>query len=269
VNAEQTQVTGELAASLSRPVVRPSELAPGLYYDVPEADYHAREVGIASKSALDLVHKSPRHYKAWLDGEERDPTPAMAFGKLVHTAVLEPHLLPPVLAGGRKGAQDLDTAKRIAGAVRAHPIAGKILRQGRAEVVARWDDPELSVACKGRLDWYDPEFGVAFDLKTTSDASQREFARSVSNFRYHVQAAMYLSGLRALGMPAEYFLFGCVEKVAPFAVAVYVLDVPALDTGERAMRRDMRVLAECCATGLYPSYPETITTLSMPAWSQE
>jgi hypothetical protein len=246
----------------------PSMLDPGLHKDIPSDRYHRRELGVASKSVLDLVHRSPAHYRAWLDGEEKDPTPGMLFGSLAHTAVLEPHRLGPV-TGGKKGIQDRAAALAISDAVRAHPLAGPMLGRGDAEVTLRWDDDETGLPCKGRLDWYDPAFGLVFDLKTTGDASPREFARSVANFRYHVQAAMYLAGLRALGLPADHFVFVAVEKTPPYAVAVYSLDQAALDLGERAMRSDLGALVKCVTIGSFPGYPDTITTLELPPWAGE
>ena len=49
-------------------------------------EYH-NKTEYLSKSNLDLIRKSPAHYKAFLDGEKSKPTPAMVFGSLVHSVV--------------------------------------------------------------------------------------------------------------------------------------------------------------------------------------
>lgn len=58
-------------------------------------EYHSG-AGV-SKSALDLVARSPRHYwERYInpDREPNTPTPAMIIGSAVHSAVLEPDLFP-------------------------------------------------------------------------------------------------------------------------------------------------------------------------------
>ena len=50
-------------------------------------DYHRAE-GI-SKSGLDLIARSPMHYRF---REQREPTAAMALGTATHAAILEPAL---------------------------------------------------------------------------------------------------------------------------------------------------------------------------------
>jgi exodeoxyribonuclease VIII len=61
----------------------------GIYSGIPNADYH-HGPGI-SKSGLDLISRSPLHYKAVLDAEnDNEPTPAQAIGTALHCAVLEP-----------------------------------------------------------------------------------------------------------------------------------------------------------------------------------
>ena len=62
----------------------------GVFYDIPAEEYHQRELGVASKSTLDLVHHSPAHYYAWLQGLDKEPTPALEFGAAFHCASLEP-----------------------------------------------------------------------------------------------------------------------------------------------------------------------------------
>ena len=256
----QLATTGELAAGLESP--GPSKLPPGLYADVEDAWYHRKELGLASKSALDQVHHSGARYLSWLHGEDKE-TPAMVTGRAVHVAVLQPH----VWASYACSTKDAALGNEIAQAVRRHSRAGAILRRGRAEMMARWDDVTAGVPCKARFDWYDEELGLVLDLKTTTDASAREFARSVANFRYHVQAAMYLDALRALGRPADHFVFLAVEKAPPFDMALYELDEDAIAAGRRAMRADMAKLVECSVRGEFPGYPEMIQTLSLPAWA--
>lgn len=66
---------------------------PGIYRGIPNDQYH-HGVGI-SKSGLDLVRKSPAHYRAVVtaaNDNERKSTPAQAIGTALHMIVLEPGL---------------------------------------------------------------------------------------------------------------------------------------------------------------------------------
>lgn len=60
----------------------------GIFAGIPNADYHGGP-GI-SKSGLDLVRRSPLHYKASLEAVKKEPTPAQREGTMVHDLVLEP-----------------------------------------------------------------------------------------------------------------------------------------------------------------------------------
>jgi exodeoxyribonuclease VIII len=206
----------------------------------------------------------------------------MRFGSLVHCAVLEPDELgkrysrcaPRNTKAGKEQAADLaargieavsdsDWALAIAmsRAVRQHPAAAALLAHGKAEQSFWWDDPATGLRCKCRPDWYYATTVV--DLKTTTDASPRGFAKSVAAFRYHVQASHYLSGLHG----AKRFAFIAVEKSYPHLVAVYELDAEALQLGNELRQRDMRVITDCRATSEWPGYSDGVQTLSLPKWA--
>lgn len=64
-------------------------MKPGVYSGISNADYHGGP-GI-SKSGLDLVRRSPQHYKAVVDGaNDNQPTPAQMIGTAAHCLILEP-----------------------------------------------------------------------------------------------------------------------------------------------------------------------------------
>lgn len=64
-------------------------MKPGVYSDISNDDYH-HGPGI-SKSGLDLIRRSPLHYKAAIDStNDNQPTTAQAIGSALHMLVLEP-----------------------------------------------------------------------------------------------------------------------------------------------------------------------------------
>lgn len=65
-------------------------MKPGVYDNIPNHEYHGGP-GI-SKSGLDLIARSPLHYKAVVDAanDNREPTPAQKLGTAFHCLLLEP-----------------------------------------------------------------------------------------------------------------------------------------------------------------------------------
>jgi hypothetical protein len=68
-----------------------SDFSPGFYADIPPEEYHRRQLGVVSCSAMTPLDRSPAHYVQWLkDGDQEEPTPALTFGSAFHCAALEP-----------------------------------------------------------------------------------------------------------------------------------------------------------------------------------
>jgi hypothetical protein len=258
-------------------------------------EYHAHAA--ISKSHLDQVAKSPLHYWArYLDPNRvvPEPTPAMAIGSAVHTHVLEldqwdaRYVSAPdgidrrtkagkaeweaftAAATGRTvlPKADADLVMRMAQSVFSHPAAAMLLAlPGKAETTHMWTDAATGLQCKCRPDWLTDDGRLLVDLKTTEDASARGFAKSIAQWRYHVQASWYLDGIeQATGTRPEQFLFLCVEKKAPYAVAVYAADAEMIAAGAQTAARDLDVLATCKAAGAWPGYSDQIEPISLPPW---
>jgi hypothetical protein len=257
-------------------------------------DYHAHAA--ISKSHLDQVAKSPLHYWArYLDPNRivPEPTPAMAIGSAVHTHVLEldqwdaRYVSAPdgidrrtkagkaeweaftTAATGRTvlPKADADLVMRMAHSVFSHPAAAMLLAlPGKAETTHMWTDAATGLQCKCRPDWLTDDGRLLVDLKTTEDAG-RGFAKSIAQWRYHVQASWYLDGIeQATGTRPEQFLFLCVEKKAPYAVAVYAADAEMIAAGAQTAARDLDVLATCKAANAWPGYSDQIEPISLPPW---
>lgn len=248
---------------------------------MPAAEYHAHPA--VSKSLLDKIALSPMHARAYLDGVRQEPTAVMEFGTALHTAALEPDRFAEeyrIFDGDRRtkagkeayeamrasgktiiSAADFDAVTAMVANIRQHPTASTLLLDGIAEASVFWTDRLAGVDCKCRPDWLRND-GICVDLKTTDNASPTAFARSVVNYRYHVQAAHYMTGT-----DAERFVFIALEKKPPYAVAVYELDVAALLEGERLRVRDLERYASCAEFNVWPGYSPQIQTLELPAWA--
>lgn len=151
--------------------------------------------------------------------------------------------------------------------VMAHPAARALLnRPGHAEQSIYWNDPETGVLCRCRPDFLtDDDFCV--DLKSTEDASQEGFSKSIANYRYHVQDPYYADGiLHGTGRRVRGFFFIAVEKTAPYAVQVFKVDDESRELGRAEYMRDLQVYAECERSGIWPAYSERIEPIAVPAY---
>ena len=166
---------------------------------------------------------------------------------------------------------DWQTIHNIRDAVRAHPVASILLdpEQGWAERSPYWMDKETGRLCRSRVDFFNEAHGLAIDLKTAASAGYSDFLRSVHDFRYHVQAAMYTAGLKACGVPVKAFCFVAVEKKPPYAVGIYTLDAQARHIGHTMWRQDMRTFDQCKKADEWPSYPPEVRELILPPWAEK
>jgi hypothetical protein len=257
--------------------------------------YHAHPA--ISKSHLDMVSRSPLHYwAAFLDParQPREATAAMTIGSALHTHVLEldqwdaRYVTAPegidrrttmgkaeweVFTTASTGRTvltkaDADLVMRMGRSVFGHPAAAMLLGlPGKAETTHMWTDAATGLECKCRPDWLTDDGRLIVDLKTTENASVREFSRSIATWRYQVQASFYLDGIeQATGTRPEQFLFLVVEKRAPFLCAVYAADAEMIAAGAKAAARDLEVLATCKAADAWPGYSDQIEPISLPAW---
>lgn len=270
-----------------------TDYAPGIHEGIPAEVYHRKELGVVNCGALTQLAKTPKHYRAWLAAAEQHETPALLFGRALHALVLEPDLFAREWAqqpefgdlrtkAGKErrddwltshrgvtpvSAEDWEKLQAMRDAVMAHPIAGKLFTGGVAESTAIWTDPEHALLCKARMDYHVAARGLVIDLKSTEDASESGFARSVATYRYHVQHAHYASAFQSLGHELRAFLFVAVEKSAPYAVNVHCIDADAEARGMELRDRDMAKLNQCLQTDTWPSYEPTIHRLALPRWA--
>lgn len=279
------------------------DLPDGVHHDVSPVIYHQRHRGLVSKSVLDLVRRSPAHYKAWLDETAPDEdTPALRFGQAFHCALLEPERFAKEFAtepdfgdcrktdststedakanktrreewrAEHEGATllDADDGSAIRGMVASihrHPLAGKMIRDGVSELTLKWTDSETGLTCKSRLDYYVESLGMIVDAKSTLDARWDPFRRDMVKFGYEVQDALYRNAALELGLAVQHFVFLAVEKVVPYAVATYTLDEAGIGSGFSKATAAMRELAHCVATDTWPGYDVGIQTIDWPHWA--
>lgn len=245
-------------------------MKPGIYEDMPAADYHA--VPAVSSSVLKRLHESsPAHAKLAFK-----PTSAMDNGSALHCLVLEPSEFEKRYfaatkfkgkgARAMKAAEAADNDGKIplkpfemqdirtaAATLQAHPYVAPILADSKKEVSLFWEEDDVGL-CKCRLDMLAPT--IIADLKSTRCAQPAKFFKEIAfNLNYWIQAAWYWRGARACGLPVQEFAFIAVEIERPYGVTLHFMDDVELNSLQRKIGEMAATWGECLRTGLYPSYP--------------
>ena len=165
-----------------------------------------------SFTSLNKLQKSPRHFLEHYTKEFK-PSQSMVFGSLVHCLVLEPetfeqrYIISPTFdkrtKAGKQGYKDFLTLSEglevvsekeykealfaIEGLKSCKPALELLRDATETEKKIRFKYKGLTIS--GIVDGLNPNF--RFDLKTTQDASPKNFKWSVRKYCYHLQAAIY------------------------------------------------------------------------------
>ena len=252
--------------------------------DMPNEEYHSYE-GV-SKSGLDKIARSPAHYKY---SKYKPATRAMEIGTAIHAAILEPerfdqeYVITEAKARTEKSYKDAkkehgseltltaaegEKVLNMRESVEGNLSAMKHLRSsGAAELSAICKDPETGVIIRARFDWITDD-GVVVDVKKTQDVRPEKFAKSVNDYRYHVQQAMYSFVYKQItGEDLQAFYFLAVEEEAPHSNEMYLLDDLALEMGNYYFRRDLRTYADCVSSGKWPHPDAGEGIIELPNWA--
>ena len=254
----------------------------GFIENMPNDEYHKSD-GI-SKSGLDLIDRSPAHYK-W--PKQRKSTRNMEVGTAIHAAILEPvrfdeeyHISSALLRTEKAYKEDcklynggemtLTTPESVnvlgmRESVENNFEAMQFLRApGRPELSAFATDPETGVQIRARFDWLTDD-GISVDVKKTQDL--RKFSQSVSAYRYHVQEAFYRHVYKLItGEDLKAFYFLAVEEDSPHSNKMFLLDESAVEIGEYYMRKNLWSYAECINSNKWP-HKEIDSIVDLPYYA--
>lgn len=258
----------------------------GKFFPCPEEIY--RPIDAINYSGLKDVLQSPMHYfeRSLLKTE---PTEAMRFGQLVHTAILEPekflsqYVVEPkfdkrTTVGKMNYAEWQQTIKPnsivlkpeqadqligMIGSLNKNKDAANLLKKGVAETVGLWLDPDTEEPCKAKIDFL-TDNGIMIDVKTTSDI--REFDRSVHKYHYDLQCAFYMEGLKQIYGQIVTPMFLVIEKDPPYATVLFKhVDDLLIRSGQRKFRRALDLYHDCKLKNEWPGYSNDY--LALPQWA--
>lgn len=234
---------------------------------------------------------SPAHFKA-AQAEKREPTKAMEIGTLIHAIALEGKNLTSMVnirpegvnlatKEGKAWKESVDPSKPIITGDDVEMIRGmnkSILENPHAQALLNGcqmrETPVLAslkgVDCKGLIDaaGTDGTDWVLVDLKTTQDASPREFANAVARHHYDMQAAWYsalLGQVHQIENQPDFFWI-VVEKEPPYTCIVYSA-LHWITGGNEKMERVLDLYNECSSKNEWPQPHRGIINLEKPAWA--
>jgi hypothetical protein len=277
------------------------EVKPGIYPDIPFADYLQWDA--VSNSRLGLAARSAAHYK---QGFGDETTPSLRLGSLTHCGVLEPlqlsnrYVVEPAFASmpenvdakgnrsyshattfvkearkafaaanGRKQIvtqAEYDKAVGIATSLHKENAVRALMSTGNAEVSLAWIDYATGLPCKCRIDWLSiaGSYIRIADLKTCRDPLR--FENAIAEYGYHRQMAFYRRGIAHVlsSTITEAFLIA-VETEAPYCSRTAKVSKTALSAGDDEVSELLELVAECKALDSWPGYssPEA---WELPSW---
>lgn len=250
---------------------------PGVYYDVPAAEYHAWEA--ISSTVLKAYAANPATVRRpFIPGDDA------AVGSGIHAYTLqgeaglaeECFILPDECEGRSKKALDarewyaeknpgkamlppvygpekvpvIDVLKGVDASFRSHPKTGPILANSRKEVSLVWIDSGTGLTCKARLDVWDGR--VIWDVKKCRDLDR--FSFQIRDLFYGVQAGWYFVGAVACGLNPVAFGFLPCEAFPPYRVGCGYRDPDKLMEDCQEAQRLVGLLAESTITGNWPNF---------------
>jgi exodeoxyribonuclease VIII len=274
----------------------------GIIKDLPIDEYHASE-GL-SASAIKLLLECPKKYwyeylnpsKHLHDSKE---SRCLVIGQALHTKVLEPYAfnnrfytwpahLEKIDRRTKKGkeefnnilninqgktylnANEMEQVQSMVDAVFSNRDYNNIMshkENTHIETSLYFKHKNYDVLLKSRPDLFN-DFMV-LDLKTTLNASEEDFKKSIYKYGYHIQAALALDALEHICPQAtkREFVILAVEKLPPYLTAVYVLDNESIEIGREKYKQGIGIYKECLRNKRWNGYPEGIRSIGLPAWA--
>ncbi len=224
-----------------------------------------------TNSQLGYIKKGWEYYEMMKKGEKID-SPALRFGNLVHTLILEPKEYQNKFTVfnsedrpepsktmssklNRAWKQKIDETclerDKILLTMEQYQLGlnlrdklmnvkevKDILDNSKKEVAKCWLDFNTMVKCKGKADIVVDGGDMLVDIKTTSKPVT-EFAKSAYRYNYHRQGAFYLDGFGA-----KEFMFVVIETQAPYQVGIFRCSENFIDQGRDEYIRLLEIYKE-------------------------
>jgi hypothetical protein len=160
-----------------------------------------------------------------------------------------------------------DQVEQMAEAVYTMPEFVDEMNVSGREVVVLWDKEFKghTVACKAKLDLFNPSSQYIYDLKSAKSLDQ--FDGSIFSFGYYISAAWYLEAARVAGAKATGFRFAVAGKDKPYQAILRELDLSHIAQGAKEIESLLERYILCSEKDCWPSpYSKTAEVVETPGW---
>lgn len=242
--------------------------------------------------AKTLIQKSPRHAyleHAKLGGQAKERTKSMDIGQAVHTALLgkgDKFIKSPYDDFRSKEAKEWRDSQpsdviilksnefEKIDEIKSHFYAQMmdcglwgVFESSQNELIAEYEYDGIYTI--SMLDAFNENYGVIFDIKTTTDASPDACQRKIIDFGYDLQSTLYKKAVEIIrpnltGKVRFIFLF--IEVEAPYCLTSIELDNMFQYIGEFKLNKAANIWRECIDTNIWPNYSQDIIIIEPPKW---
>ena len=210
----------------------------GFFYNLPFKEYKTLS-GLNQSKLRKLLSSTSKQNQGYKIQQ------AMNFGNAGHCLLLEPKKFAELYVCAPKGlnrrgkngkksweefcelhsgknvlaSTEWERLQKILKVFQINPKITQFWKHGETEVSMFWEDAELDLYCKARMDWYDADSMKIVDLKFTNNISKFSNQKLMDR-HFSVQAAWYRRGVYKLTGSKCDFLFVLVEKYSPHMIRV-------------------------------------------------
>jgi hypothetical protein len=249
------------------------------------SDYQA--IPAINATAIKAGQISMRHMRHKMTGHDDDCTTSMRWGRLVHSALLEPDAFfkrvsvwectrrgkawdafeaehdPEFILTKTEDKDEFANLFALSQSAHADKDAHRILSGSRHEQAIQWTGKEYGAA-KARLDgWHDTD-GVV-EVKTCRQI--QSFPRQFAGLNYDIQTGWYTLGAESCGMGKDVpCVVIVIESAPPWDVAVYRVPAMALAIGRKKAVETAAQYRACEKKGAFPGVSDGMTELKLPEW---
>lgn len=257
----------------------------GIYPGIDIDLYHSQKIcdgpSISSSGLRTIGIECPARFYAYSDLNPNKVQPkdkaSLNFGRAAHALMLgEPEFNSKFVispyetfnAANARAWRDAQTKQivRVADmviindmvrALKNNPQVARAFKTGQPEQSIIWRHGSTGIWLKARPDWMpdDPTKEFIIEYKTAATIQPRALSANVFRYGYHMQAALFLDGLKeATGINAFSIAHVVQEKDPPYLAELRMFTPEQIEFGRHAYWRALQIFAECLSTGKWPGY---------------
>lgn len=274
-----------------KPQFVPADFSPGWFPEFSEEFYH-RDLTAVARGDIVMATKSTKHFRARRQAGALEETEPLRFGRLIHMLILEPEKLKRLFVlmpdfGDMRSSKNRDLRDAwkaaldpgavivtqedmvklfcMSRSVLANKLACDLLTGAQFEMTGYYRDPITGLKGRFKPDAWNPNLLALVDLKSTQDASDKEFLWSAWKFRYDIQLAGYGEGILGVhGVRPSSYAIIAVEKLPPWECVVHVASLDFIKRGLRDYRIGLDRIASAVMTNTYTGYGSDACELLLP-----